>query len=190
MKKIFVTGDNHFNHARIIEYANRPFNNVEDMDEFMVDAWNTRVGYTDTVYHLGDFKLGGAKIAAEYFARLNGNIIVLAYPWHHDKRWLPKNISYYVPIPLYTSKTDTPIMLAEPIVVLETKETGLPKPIVLCHYEFDTWDRSHFGAWHFYGHSHVEFAKFGQKVNVGVDAHGFCPLDISILAGHLEGDGW
>ena len=189
MANIFMTSDNHFAHKNIIEYAKRPFKDVDEMDEFMVDRWNERVNYVDTVYHLGDFTLGDLKMATGYFARLNGRIIVLGNPWHHDKRWLPKKLMD-VSLPYLLSKTGDAVKVTSPIVVLETSQTGLQEPVVLCHYEFVNWDRKHYNSFHFYGHSHLAFAPFGRKMNVGVDAHGFCPLDIAILVGNIEGGGW
>ena len=56
---IFFTSDTHFGHAKIIEYLNRPFATAEEMDEQLAVRWNEIVGEKDTVYHLGDFTLGG-----------------------------------------------------------------------------------------------------------------------------------
>ena len=56
---IFVTADHHFGHANIIEYTNRPFASVEEMDAALIAAWNERVTDYDLVYHLGDFTLEG-----------------------------------------------------------------------------------------------------------------------------------
>jgi calcineurin-like phosphoesterase family protein len=52
--RIWLTSDSHFNHANIIGYANRPFVNVEDMNEAIIDGWNSLVKPQDHVYHLGD----------------------------------------------------------------------------------------------------------------------------------------
>lgn len=52
---IFFTSDTHFGHKKVIEYSNRPFKNVVDMDEEMKRRWNALVSPKDTVYHLGDF---------------------------------------------------------------------------------------------------------------------------------------
>lgn len=42
----FVTSDTHFNHARIIELAGRPFSTVEEMDAELIRRWNETVGPT------------------------------------------------------------------------------------------------------------------------------------------------
>jgi calcineurin-like phosphoesterase family protein len=52
---IFFTGCTHFGHANIIKLAQRPFASIEEMNEVLVERWNSTVGSDDTVYHLGDF---------------------------------------------------------------------------------------------------------------------------------------
>ena len=57
MKKWFIT-DTHFSHANIIRYASRPYANVEEMDENLINNWNQCVDIDDQVFFLGDFGLG------------------------------------------------------------------------------------------------------------------------------------
>jgi calcineurin-like phosphoesterase family protein len=59
MADIWVISDTHFNHNNIIKYCNRPFDNPDLMNEFMVDKWNSVVKPQDKVYHLGDVYMGG-----------------------------------------------------------------------------------------------------------------------------------
>ena len=77
--------DTHFNHENIIKYCNRPFDSVEDMNEFIIKQWNSVVSKDDTVYHLGDFALQSDKdVITDLVKRLNGNIILIL--GNHD-RW-------------------------------------------------------------------------------------------------------
>ncbi len=86
--KVWFTADNHFGHENIIKYCNRPFETIEEMDNILIDNWNSIIEPGNTVYHLGDFCLGGKEMARLYFNQLNGQIKVLSNPWHHDSRWL------------------------------------------------------------------------------------------------------
>lgn len=54
MAKKFLISDMHFGHSRIIEYENRPFKKVEDMDAEIIKNWNDTVHRDDIVFVLGD----------------------------------------------------------------------------------------------------------------------------------------
>lgn len=69
-REIWVTSDTHFGHANIIKYCDRPFANADEMDEFIIDKWNSVVKDGDIVYHLGDVYFGNSGKNAIY--RLNG----------------------------------------------------------------------------------------------------------------------
>jgi calcineurin-like phosphoesterase family protein len=51
---VFITSDTHFSHKNIIEYCQRPFETYEQMDEALVENWNSVVTDEDVVIHLGD----------------------------------------------------------------------------------------------------------------------------------------
>lgn len=68
----FFTSDTHFGHARIIELSNRPFRDVQHMNEMLIKNWNSVVGPEDHVYHLGDVALGTFDESMRCVARLNG----------------------------------------------------------------------------------------------------------------------
>jgi len=82
MKTYFIS-DTHFGHKNIIRYCNRPFNDVEEMNNIMINEWNSIIQPDDIVYHLGDFCLGDRDVIKKYLARLSGRkMIVLG---NHDK---------------------------------------------------------------------------------------------------------
>lgn len=162
-RNIFLTGDQHFGHANIIGFCQRPFKHVDEMDEAMIAAWNSVVGSDDTVYHIGDFCLGNALMAGSYFSRLNGNIHVV--PGTHDSRWWGTGLR---------SASGYNVVLLDQIYVFKV----IFQHVVLCHYSMRTWPFSHNGSIHFYGHSHGRIRGHGLSADVGVDAVGFAPIQL------------
>ena len=59
MARIWVSSDQHYNHANIIPYCARPFASVDAMNKFMHDAVCRLVAPDDIVYNVGDFMLYG-----------------------------------------------------------------------------------------------------------------------------------
>ena len=77
MSKIYITSDTHFNHKNIIEYCNRPFASVEEMNKALVDNWNSIVTDDDTVFFLGDFCLGNKEEIIKFGSQLKGTKILI-----------------------------------------------------------------------------------------------------------------
>ena len=69
---IFFTADTHFGHSNVIQFENRPFQTVDEMDEALVENWNRRVSPEDDIYILGDFTLKGPETANALLERLQG----------------------------------------------------------------------------------------------------------------------
>ncbi len=57
----FFTADHHFWHRNILRYCNRPFDDIEQMNQALVEAHNAVVGDDDTVWFLGDFCFNDSK---------------------------------------------------------------------------------------------------------------------------------
>jgi calcineurin-like phosphoesterase family protein len=96
-RNIWVISDTHFGHANIVEYSNRPFSNVEEMDEFMVTAWNETVKDGDIVYHLGDVYFGNK--GAENLQKLKGRKRLIL--GNHDTGKDPKLTSVFQKISVW-----------------------------------------------------------------------------------------
>ncbi len=82
----YFTSDNHFDHKNIIQYSNRHFKNIDEMNATMVEKWNSIGTNNDTVYHLGDFTLGDIRHFTKWVSQLNGKIKIL--PGSHDHLWI------------------------------------------------------------------------------------------------------
>lgn len=65
MANVWFSADFHFGHSNIIR-CDRPFASAAEMDEAILDRVNESVKSDDELYFLGDFCIGGPKIAAAY----------------------------------------------------------------------------------------------------------------------------
>lgn len=74
---IYFIADTHFNHENIIKYCDRPFSNAKEMNEYIIQKWNSVVNEDDIVYHLGDVGFGTTEMLKELISRLNGTKILL-----------------------------------------------------------------------------------------------------------------
>ena len=82
MPSVFLVSDTHFGHAGVCRFTRndgvtklRPWTDPDEMDEFMIAAWNDRVRPTDKVYHLGDVVIN--RKALKTLARLNGDKVLI-----------------------------------------------------------------------------------------------------------------
>jgi len=70
MNNTYFAGDHHFGHANILTFCNRPFDTIEEHNEYLVEQHNKVVGKKDTVWFLGDVAFG--KDNLKYILRMNG----------------------------------------------------------------------------------------------------------------------
>ena len=75
--RIFFTADTHWGHRNIIRYCQRPFADVDEMNEALITNWNSTIGKDDIVFHLGDFAMGGSAEWCRLLERLNGRIYLI-----------------------------------------------------------------------------------------------------------------
>jgi calcineurin-like phosphoesterase family protein len=153
----FLTSDTHFGHRLMA--AERGFSSTEEMDGALVAAWNGRVGDKDEVYHLGDLSFRRAGETEGILRRLKGRKHLLF--GNHDKesrraapRWVESGLLAWARE--YHE-------LRVPSSLLECGK------VVLCHYAFEVWNKSHYGSVHLHGHSHGSLPRRGRRMDVGVD---------------------
>jgi len=153
---VFFTSDQHFQHKNIIKYCNRPFSNVEEMNEVLVENHNKMVTNKDIVYHLGDFCFGGNP--KKWLDRLNGkkHYLILGNHDHRHKKELRKIFDNVDETGLVTVGNDL---------------------IYISHYAHLVWPQVHYGVYHLFGHSHGNLKGVTGSLDCGVDPHGFMPIE-------------
>lgn len=167
----YFTSDQHFHHRNIIQYCNRPFANIDDMQEQLIARHNAVVGKDDVVYNLGDmFWESCGTRAFDIVNRLNGKKFYIS--GNHEKifsKW-PELRCFFEWTKQY-AEIDIP---------------GYPK-IILCHFAMRDWYRVEKGSWHLYGHAHGTLKEYGLSFDVGVDAPGmdYAPISIEKVAARM-----
>jgi calcineurin-like phosphoesterase family protein len=80
-RDIWIVSDTHFNHKNILNFQSREtgklirpgFHTLEDMNEHIIDRWNSVVKKGDLVYHLGDVFFGPQENYLPIHKRLRGS---------------------------------------------------------------------------------------------------------------------
>lgn len=166
----FYISDVHFGHKNAIEFDQRPFADVEEMDRIMIENWNHRVRKEDHVYIIGDFIYRSRNDAEWYLRQLNGHLHLIL--GNHDGTWLkqPGATEYF-----------------EEIEKMQyIKDEG--NLIQMCHFPMIEWNQYHRGAYHIYGHIHgkkddtYEFMKTRERaLNAAACINGYVPVTFQEL---------
>lgn len=110
MADIWFTSDTHFNHKNILNFTDtngkpvRPFATLEDMNETLIDNWNSVVKPGDKVYHLGDVFFGSKEEFKKLWPRLNGKKRLVVGN-HDDIRFLSSG-AFFQKVMLWRVFTD------------------------------------------------------------------------------------
>ncbi len=156
MSNTFFTSDTHYFHRNICAYSGRPFSSVEDMNEALVNNYNSVVKKNDTVYFLGDFSFSNLTDTIGILERLNGTKHFIC--GNHDKVIINNHKA------LYGHSRFSSFNDYKEIYVNDQK-------ICLFHFAQRIWNKAHHGSWHLFGHSHGSLEPNGRSVDVGVDSH-------------------
>ena len=161
----FFTSDTHFGSERTLKVSRRPFSNVTEMDQKIIENWNKTVDKNDLVYHLGDFG------DFNQLKKLNGKIILILGNYEKDDMNANFNGDFSKYKKYLKSKGFYDVFENGKIITLQNEK------IYLTHKPSDH-DKNLFT---FFGHIHEKnFAKkFG--LNVGIDCFHFQPASEEIV---------
>jgi len=174
--KNWITSDCHFGHSNIIKYCNRPFKNVKENDDTILNNINSLVSNpNDHLYILGDFCFGDPY---HYIQKINCKNLHFVIGSHDKKMWRCKQ--YFIE---FKDK------------IITTLNNHIFVMTHCCHL---TWEKSHWGSIHLYGHSHGRLGRVddpevpenkyrtainlilsrAKSMDVGVDTNNFKPYSI------------
>ena len=171
---IFFTSDTHFSHNNIIKYCDRPFADTEEMNETIIERWNSKIKPDNIVFHLGDFAFGTVAQWEEIRRRLNGHIHLII--GNHD-------------IKNYSDSKTRLMEIFDSVQFQALVEVGNSK-IYLNHYPFLTFAGIYRKnpTWELFGHVHMKNECKGAdssrmqyclptQYDVGVDFNDYAPID-------------
>ena len=162
---LFFTADPHFDHEAILQYTPRPWSNMKDMNEALVENWNKTVtSNADRVFVLGDF----AWSRHGYFLNAcRGKKILIV--GSHDR-----------------INTD---MLRNFTEFTKEKEIKVGGIVMILHHSVQRlWEKCHYGAAHLFGHSHGRLTTFNMSFDVGVDTElaKYAPMPLATVVAEIE----
>lgn len=156
--KTFFTSDTHFNHRNILKFCSetRQGNDIDEMNELMIEAWNSKVALADTVYHLGDVAFGSPAKTRHFLDRLNGRLHLVK--GNHDTSKYIKHMGYRFETIQDYKEIRVPDL------------NGITIDVILFHFPIEEWNRCSHGAYHFHGHTHGLMPESNSRMtDVGVD---------------------
>lgn len=161
----YYTADLHVDHANIIKYAKRPFEDVAEMRAKIIENWNRKVNHNDSVYILGDTTFSKKEFKA-LMKELNGTKYVLI--GNHDAKGL--------------QNMKLPKVIFCPLIM---KVKDHKDDVILCHYPIHEWPGYYRKAIHLHGHTHGSIGLSFREgaYDVGTDCWDYEPVSLEeILA--------
>lgn len=171
-KNIWVTSDTHYNHANILSFFDyqgnrtREFDNVDQMNEFLIDKWNSVVKPGDIVYHLGDVMFGDKDKFKKDWPKFNGSKRLLV--GNHDDIQFLSNGGFFKKTLYWRMFTEHNLIFhhvpLHPMSLFRGKD--LEAPLFNVH-----------------GHTHTMGSpKLGPYTSVCVEMRDYTPVNIEDLA--------
>jgi len=181
-QNLFFISDFHLGHDNVIKFDKRPFQDVDEMAETIIQNWNSVVDDDSIIYYLGDlfYKVKASHIAY-LMHQLKGEIRVIL--GNHDR------LSQLVRMERFTD-----IQTYQRIFVKDKDFKGGKCDIIVSHYPHLIWDKHHHGSWHLHGHSHQNLTKseYGREVyykrkvlDVGCNGWNYTPVSYQQVKDHM-----
>ncbi len=163
MGEIRFIADLHLDHERVLSFDGRSFESLEEMREYIHDAWNAEVSSRDETWILGDLCRKPTEDVRKFVLSLNGQKhLVLG---NHDK----------------ASGLSNWFGVFESIEQLKVLSLG-EMPVMVCHYPIESWPYKLNGSCCIHGHVHGsewDYAKMPNRYNAWCVALDYAPRTLS-----------
>ena len=177
----FITSDTHYGHTNILKFCpSRPWDNVAEMDNGLIQNYNSVVKDHHTVLFVGDIFFCNSQMAKEILSQLKGNkILVLG---NHDRS---ERAMYNIGFDFVCRRFD--MLIARRLVTISHFPYRMPLKERLVRKLKGTYYDDRFskrrvedkGQWLIHGHTHAPEKQKGKQIYVGVDAWDYFPVHIS-----------
>ncbi len=195
--KIWFTSDQHFGHVKVIQFCNRPFASVEEMNSELVRRHNALVNDEDIVYHLGDFSMKKAD-AFKYLPQLKGRHHLIT--GNHDGchpvmcksgEKLQRLRAEYTAAGFETIALQQEITLTGQLSVLMHHMPYLNHETAKFDTRYPLYRPVDRGQLLLHGHVHTSWKVNGRMINVGADQWSFAPVSleeiVALIGAHAGG---
>lgn len=171
--KVWFTSDLHFWHKNICKYCNRPFETMEEMNQTLINNWNSVVKEDDTVFVLGDMGFCGYDKLEPLMSQLNGKKYLIQGNHDSDK----------IVFRLYEANIIEDYYKMIEVTIIGDEECP-DQQLTLCHFPMIDWPNKERGAWMVHGHQHQLPETPSCSVmhwDVGVDKNELKPVSFEQL---------
>jgi len=178
-ENIWFTSDHHFFHKNIIRLCNRPFVDIKEMSEKLIENWNTHVKPNDIVFNLGDFCWSGSSDEwIKLMDKLHGKQILIIGN-HDDRKCVEKVENWYKP-----RENDCRAVQTKLLFVRERLELRYGKKrYILDHFPQYNWMGCHYWVYNIHGHIHEKNSEIARvnSYNVSVERNEYRPISLKEL---------
>lgn len=179
-RDIWIISDTHFRHQNILKFRDSTtgklvrgddFKDVDEMDEHMIERWNSVVKPGDIVYHLGDVVMGDHEWFKSNWPRLHGSKRLIVGN-HDDIKFLASG-GFFAKVGMWRMFPEFGLMLSH-VPLHESSLLRLIDKSGKYPEDCETLVNIH-------GHTHQHGSPHGPYLSVCVELREYTPVHIEDL---------
>ena len=161
-RNIWFTSDIHYNHENMIKIKNRPFENIDEMNSYIISQFKSYVKQGDIVFDLGDMIWKESPELIKEFRKVIPEKSYKIFGNHDNQE------SYMSGA--YGNRWKTKSDILDVII----KYKGEDIQVNMCHYPLLDWNHRFRGSWGLHGHVHGNLDNLNKesgelRLDVGFD---------------------